>query len=182
MVAVTVFAVLVPSAMAYGELAGVESRGGCRRGSSGRWSCPRTFWVLACRVCVMGGPEANQRHHHRCRGRTPGWRRPGALCRTGSDDRDPRRCSYRYSPSIGRAGFYHRLSFPNTVLVGSYILGATLIVIGSQLGKMFGISLESDEFFRQVARADQPPGRNPHTHLRYRRRMHHGALHPWSKI
>ena len=36
------------------------------------------------------------------------------------------------------------------VLVG-YILGATLIVIGSQLGKMFGISLESDKFFQQVA-------------------------------
>ena len=36
------------------------------------------------------------------------------------------------------------------ILVG-YIFGATLIVIGSQLGKMFGIKLESDQFFRQVA-------------------------------
>ena len=36
------------------------------------------------------------------------------------------------------------------ILVG-YIFGTTLIVIGSQLGKMFGIKLESDEFFRQVA-------------------------------
>ena len=36
------------------------------------------------------------------------------------------------------------------VLVG-YIFGATLIVIGSQLGKMFGISLESDKFFQQVS-------------------------------
>ena len=36
------------------------------------------------------------------------------------------------------------------VLVG-YIFGATLIVIGSQLGKMFGIKLESDKFFQQVA-------------------------------
>jgi len=35
------------------------------------------------------------------------------------------------------------------ILVG-YIFGTTLIVIGSQLGKMFGISLESDEFFRQI--------------------------------
>jgi len=35
------------------------------------------------------------------------------------------------------------------ILVG-YILGVTLIVIGSQLGKMFGIKLESDQFFRQV--------------------------------
>jgi SulP family sulfate permease len=35
------------------------------------------------------------------------------------------------------------------ILVG-YIFGVTLIVIGSQLGKMFGISLESDKFFQQV--------------------------------
>jgi MFS superfamily sulfate permease-like transporter len=35
------------------------------------------------------------------------------------------------------------------ILVG-YIFGATLIVIGSQLGKMFGIKLESDQLFRQV--------------------------------
>ena len=35
------------------------------------------------------------------------------------------------------------------ILVG-YIFGVTLIVIGSQLGKMFGIKLEGDEFFQQV--------------------------------
>ena len=35
------------------------------------------------------------------------------------------------------------------ILVG-YIFGTTLIVIGSQLGKMFGISIESDKFFQQV--------------------------------
>jgi SulP family sulfate permease len=35
------------------------------------------------------------------------------------------------------------------VLVG-YIFGAALITIGSQLGKMFGISLESDKFFQQI--------------------------------
>jgi len=35
------------------------------------------------------------------------------------------------------------------ILVG-YIFGATLIVIGSQMGKIFGIKLESDQFFQQV--------------------------------
>ena len=35
------------------------------------------------------------------------------------------------------------------ILVG-YIFGVTLIVIASQLGKMFGIKLESDQFFQQV--------------------------------
>jgi SulP family sulfate permease len=50
---------------------------------------------------------------------------------------------------VARLGFITDfLSKP--ILVG-YILGATLIVIGSQLGKMFGISLESDKFFQQVA-------------------------------
>jgi SulP family sulfate permease len=49
---------------------------------------------------------------------------------------------------IARLGFITDfLSKP--ILVG-YILGATLIVIGSQLGKMFGIKLESDQFFQQV--------------------------------
>ena len=50
---------------------------------------------------------------------------------------------------IARLGFITDfLSRP--ILVG-YIFGVTLIVIGSQLGKMFGIKLESDQFFRQVA-------------------------------
>ena len=50
---------------------------------------------------------------------------------------------------VARLGFITDfLSKP--ILVG-YIFGATLIVMGSQLGKMFGIKLESDEFFRQVA-------------------------------
>jgi SulP family sulfate permease len=49
---------------------------------------------------------------------------------------------------LARLGFITDfLSKP--ILVG-YILGAALIVIGSQLGKMFGIKLESDQFFRQV--------------------------------
>ncbi len=49
---------------------------------------------------------------------------------------------------VARLGFITDfLSKP--VLVG-YIFGATLIVIGSQLGKMFGFKLESDKFFQQV--------------------------------
>jgi sulfate permease, SulP family len=49
---------------------------------------------------------------------------------------------------VARLGFITDfLSKP--ILVG-YIFGTTLIVIGSQLGKMFGIKLESDQFFRQI--------------------------------
>ena len=49
---------------------------------------------------------------------------------------------------VAKLGFITDL-LSKPVLVG-YILGATLIVIGSQLGKMFGIKLESDKFFQQV--------------------------------
>ena len=49
---------------------------------------------------------------------------------------------------VARLGFITDfLSKP--ILVG-YIFGTTLIVIGSQLGKMFGIKLESDKFFQQI--------------------------------
>ena len=56
--------------------------------------------------------------------------------------------SWRCSPVFARLGFITDL-LSKPVLVG-YILGAALIVIGSQLGKMFGIKLESDKFFQQV--------------------------------
>ena len=49
---------------------------------------------------------------------------------------------------VARLGFITDL-LSKPVLVG-YIVGAALIVIGSQLGKMFGIKLESDQFFQQV--------------------------------
>ncbi len=49
---------------------------------------------------------------------------------------------------VARLGFITDL-LSKPVLVG-YILGATLIVIGSQFGKMFGIKLQSDKFFQQV--------------------------------
>jgi sulfate permease, SulP family len=49
---------------------------------------------------------------------------------------------------VAKLGFITDL-LSKPVLVG-YIFGATLIVIGSQLGKMFGIKLQSDMFFQQV--------------------------------
>ena len=49
---------------------------------------------------------------------------------------------------VARLGFITDfLSKP--ILVG-YLFGVTLIVIGSQLGKMFGLKIESDQFFRQI--------------------------------
>ena len=61
---------------------------------------------------------------------------------------------------VARLGFVTDfLSKP--ILIG-YLFGATLIVIGSQLGKMFGIKLESDQFFRQVI---ELIGRLDETHM-----------------
>ena len=49
---------------------------------------------------------------------------------------------------VARLGFITDfLSKP--ILVG-YLFGVTLIVIGSQLGKMFGLKIESDQFFQQI--------------------------------
>ena len=50
--------------------------------------------------------------------------------------------------SIAKLGFI--TDFLSKPILTGYIFGATLIVIGSQLGKMFGITLESDKFFQQV--------------------------------
>ena len=142
-VAITVFAVLVPSAMAYGDLAGVTPVAGL-------------YVALAAMVMyalfgssrqVIMGPEA-----------TAAIMTAAAVAPLAGGD------AARYASlaallallvgavsilaRIARLGFITDfLSKP--VLVG-YIFGATLIVIGSQLGKMFGLTLESDKFFQQV--------------------------------
>ena len=143
-VAVTVFAVLVPSAMAYGDLAGVTPVAGL-------------YVALAAMVMyalfgsskqVIMGPEA-----------TAAIMTAAAVAPLAGGD------AARYAAlaallallvgvvsllaHVARLGFITDL-LSKPVLVG-YIFGATLIVIGSQLGKMFGITLESDEFFQQVA-------------------------------
>lgn len=141
--AVTVFAVLVPSAMAYGDLAGVNPVAGL-------------YVALAAMVMyalfgtskqLIMGPEA-----------TTAIMTAAAVAPLAGGD------PVRYAAlaalvailvgflaicgAIAKLGFITDfLSKP--ILVG-YIFGTTLIVIGSQLGKMFGISLESDKFFQQV--------------------------------
>jgi len=139
-----VFAVLVPSAMAYGDLAGVTPVAGL-------------YVALAAMVMyalfgtskqVVMGPEA-----------TAAIMTATAVAPLAGGD------AARYAAlaallallvgvvallaRVARLGFITDL-LSKPVLVG-YILGATLIVIGSQLGKMFGIKLESDKFFQQVA-------------------------------
>ncbi len=142
-VAATVFAVLVPSAMAYGDLAGVTPVAGLYV-ALGAMVMYALFGTS--RQLIMG-PEA-----------TTAIMTAAAVAPLAGGD------PVRYAAlaalaailvgllallaRVARLGFITDfLSKP--ILVG-YIFGTTLIVIGSQLGKMFGIKLESDQFFRQV--------------------------------
>jgi SulP family sulfate permease len=143
-VAVTVVAVLVPSAMAYGDLAGVTPVAGLYVALGAMVM----YALFGSSNLVVMGPEA-----------TSAIMTAAAVAPLAAGD------PVRYAAlaamtailvgvlallaRVARLGFITDfLSKP--ILVG-YIFGATLIVIGSQLGKMFGIKLESDQFFRQVA-------------------------------
>ncbi len=142
-VAVTVFAVLVPSAMAYGDLAGVTPVAGLYVALGAMVM----YALFGTSKQVIMGPEA-----------TAAIMTATAVAPLAGGD------AARYAAlaallallvgaiallaRVARLGFITDL-LSKPVLVG-YILGATLIVIGSQLGKMFGIKLQSDQFFRQV--------------------------------
>ena len=143
-VAVTVFAVLVPSAMAYGDLAGVTPVAGLYVALGALVG----YALFGTSRQLIMGPEA-----------TTAIMTAAAVAPLAGGD------PVRYAAlaalaallvgvlallaRVARLGFITDfLSKP--ILVG-YIFGTTLIVIGSQLGKMFGIKLESDEFFQQVA-------------------------------
>ena len=142
-VAITVFAVLVPSAMAYGELAGVTPVAGLYVALGAMVM----YALFGTSKQVVMGPEA-----------TSAIMTAAAVAPLAGGD--PARYASLAAmtailvgilsllASVAKLGFITDfLSKP--ILVG-YILGATLIVIGSQLGKMFGIKLESDQFFQQV--------------------------------
>jgi SulP family sulfate permease len=142
-VAVTVFAVLVPSAMAYGDLAGVTPVAGLYVALGAMVM----YALFGSSKQVIMGPEA-----------TAAIMTASAVAPLAGGD------AARYAAlaallallvgvvsllaRLARLGFITDL-LSKPVLVG-YIFGATLIVIGSQLGKMFGITLESDKFFQQV--------------------------------
>ncbi len=142
-VAITVFAVLVPSAMAYGDLAGVTPVAGLYVALGAMVM----YALFGSSKQVVMGPEA-----------TTAIMTAAAVAPLAGGD------AVRYAAlaaltallvgllsllaRVVRLGFITDfLSKP--ILVG-YIFGVTLIVIGSQLGKMFGIKLESDQFFQQI--------------------------------
>jgi SulP family sulfate permease len=142
-VSITVFAVLVPSSMAYGDLAGVSPVAGLYVALGAMVM----YALFGTSKQVIMGSEA-----------TSAILTAAAVAPLAAGD------PVRYAAlaamtailvgiisllaRIAKLGFITDfLSKP--ILVG-YIFGATLIVIGSQLGKMFGFTLESDKFFQQV--------------------------------
>jgi SulP family sulfate permease len=143
-VAITVFAVLVPSAMAFGDLVGVSPVAGLYVALGAMVM----YALFGSSKQVITGPEA-----------TAAILTATAVAPLAGGD--PARYAALAALTAILVGVIAllaraaRLGFitdflSKPILVG-YIFGATLIVIGSQLGKMFGIKLESDQFFRQIA-------------------------------
>lgn len=142
-VAITVFAVLVPSAMAYGDLAGVTPVAGLYVALGAMVM----YALFGTSKQLIMGPEA-----------TTAIMTAAAVAPLAAGD--PSRYAALAAMTAILVGFLAILAgmaklgfitdfLSKPILVG-YIFGTTLIVIGSQLGKMFGIKLESDLFFRQV--------------------------------
>ena len=142
-VAITVVAVMVPSAMAMGDLAGVTPVAGLYVAIAAMVM----YALFGTSRQVIMGPEA-----------TAAIMTATAIAPLAGEDAE------RYAALaatlailvgvVALLGRVARLGFitdflSKPVLVG-YLLGATLIVIASQLGKIFGISLESDKFFQQI--------------------------------
>ncbi len=143
-VAVTVFAILVPSAMAYGDLAGVTPVAGLYVALGAMVM----YALFGTSKQLIAGPEA-----------TTAIMAATAVAPLAGGD------PVRYAAlaalaailvgilmllaSAAKLGFITNL-LSKPILVG-YIFGTTLIVIASQLGKIFGFKLESDQFFRQIA-------------------------------
>jgi sulfate permease, SulP family len=142
-VAVTVFAILVPSALAYGELAGFEPVVGLYAALVAMI----VYALFGSSRQLIFGPESTT----------------AILVATvvaplaGGDITRYASLAAALAILIGiifllagrlRMGFVADF-FSKPILTG-YITGTALIVIASQLGKIFGISLESDDFFAKI--------------------------------
>ena len=141
--AVTVFAILVPSAMAYGDLAGVNPVAGLYVALGAMVM----YALFGTSKQLIMGPEAT----------TAIMTASAVAPLAGGDPVIYAALAATVALLVGALsilGGIVKLGFvtdflSKPILVG-YIFGTTLIVIGSQLGKMFGISLESDKFFQQI--------------------------------
>jgi SulP family sulfate permease len=140
---VTVCALLIPQGMAYGELAGVEPVAGLYAALGAM-----LLYALVSRTrVVMVGPEA-------------GVAIIVAASLTPLAGGDPVRyvalagtlallvAGVLFVGGLVRVGFI--VDFVSKPVLSGYIIGAAFIIISSQLGKLFGISLEEEDFFPKV--------------------------------
>lgn len=139
----TVFALLVPSAMAYGELAGVNPV----QGLYNALGAMALYAFFGTSRYLIIGPDA-----------TSAILVASAIAPLAGGD--PTRYAalaaalailigfFSILAGIGRLGFVADL-LSKPILIG-YITGTTLIVIESQLPKLFGISLNAEGFFAQL--------------------------------
>lgn len=141
--AITVFAVMVPSAMAYGELAGVSPVAGLYVALAAM----AAYAFFGSSKQIVMGPDA-----------TAAIMTAAAIGPlAGGDMGRYMTLAALLAILVGVVSLIGRLAklgfitdfLSKPILVG-YVFGTALIGIGSQLGKMLGISIESDEFFGQV--------------------------------
>ncbi len=142
---VTVFTVLVPSAMAYGQLAGVTPEAGMYAGLVAMI----VYAILGSSRHLIVGPEATSA--------LLAAMIVGPIAGAGAE---PERFAFLVAALAAMvgviliAGGLARIGFladflPRAVLTG-YITGAALLVIQSQLGKLFRIKFESDGLIRSL--------------------------------
>lgn len=141
--AVTVFAILVPSALAYGELAGFEPVVGLYAALAAMIA----YALFGSSRQVIIGPEAT----------TAILVATVVMPMAGGDVARYAALAAALAISIGficllaghfKIGFV--ADFLSKPILTGYITGTALIVIASQLGKLFGISLENDDFFAKI--------------------------------
>ena len=135
----TVFTVLVPSAMAYGQLAGVSAEAGMYAGLVAML----VYAVLGSSRHLIVGPEATSA--------LLAFMIVGPIAGSGAA---PERVAFLVATlaalvgviliigGLVRIGFL--ADFLSRAVLTGYITGAALLVIQSQLGKLFRITLESD--------------------------------------
>src|SRR6266516_1353837 len=154
---VTIFAMLVPQGMAYGELAGVAPVAGLYTAIGALVG----YALFGSSRRLMLGPEASSAIL------VAATLAPFAA---GSDPASYAMLAAVLALLVGgvallaglaRIGFI--ADFVSRPILLGYIIGASFIIIASQLGKLFGIKITADEFFQKIGSViAQIPAGLPH--------------------
>ena len=159
----TVWAVLVPEALAYATIAGVSP-------VVGLYAAPPALVLYAAfgssRHLVVGPDVRDRRAVGRGR-RRPGDRRPA----TTSPRSPPRwrhdRASSRSLAGLLRLGFL--ANFISEPVLKGFIIGLALTIIIGQVPKLFGVEKEDGQLLRAAVGRHRQPRRHAGPHARRRR-------------